>query len=67
MLVEGAVADAYGAGFENLPLEMVTPFNDLSGYRGNSKYKSRSGRYTDDSCFTHKDYKAFRASGTIRS
>lgn len=43
-----AVADAYGAGFELAPDEMVAKYNDLSKYRSLSKYNKHPGRYTDD-------------------
>ena len=39
MLLETAVGDAYGAGFEYVPDEIVRNHNDLSGYMQHQKYK----------------------------
>lgn len=46
MLVEMAIADSYGAGFEFAPRKFVRQRNDLSGYV--SYRPGREGRYTDD-------------------
>lgn len=48
MLLELAVGDAYGAGFEYADESVVKRFNDLSGYRKHQKYNIGNGRYTDD-------------------
>jgi ADP-ribosyl-[dinitrogen reductase] hydrolase len=48
VLFELAVADAYGAGFELVPDELVTKHNDLTKYHHLSKYNKNPGRYTDD-------------------
>ena len=48
MLFELAVADAYGAGFELAPDELVAKYNDLAKYHRLSKYNKTPGRYTDD-------------------
>jgi ADP-ribosylglycohydrolase len=49
MLLELAIGDAYGAGFEYAPAEFVARHNTLDGYRQNPKYAGlRPGRYTDD-------------------
>lgn len=53
MLVELALGDAYGAGFEFAAPEVVTQFNDPSlGYRPHPKGTIRPGRYTDDTQMT---------------
>ncbi|HEX3270708.1 MAG TPA: ADP-ribosylglycohydrolase family protein [Ktedonobacterales bacterium] len=46
MLLELAVGDAYGAGFEYAP-EMAQ-FNDLSGYVRHPRHRIIPGAYTDD-------------------
>ncbi|VVB77997.1 ADP-ribosylglycohydrolase [uncultured archaeon] len=48
MLLEIAIGDAYGAGFEYVPREIIEKFNDLSSYRKHQKYDIGNGRYTDD-------------------
>jgi ADP-ribosyl-[dinitrogen reductase] hydrolase len=48
MLVELAVGDAYGAGFEYAAPEVVRRHNDLSGYRPHPSGGIPAGRYTDD-------------------
>jgi ADP-ribosylglycohydrolase len=48
MLVELAVGDAYGAGFEYADPEVVREHNDLSGYRAHPLGTIPAGRYTDD-------------------
>ncbi|MBD2326211.1 ADP-ribosylglycohydrolase family protein [Alkalinema sp. FACHB-956] len=47
MLLEMAVGDAYGAGFEYVP-EFALQRNDLSGYLQHTKYQIQPGKYTDD-------------------
>jgi ADP-ribosylglycohydrolase len=46
MLLELAVGDAYGAGFEYAP--EMTPYNDLSGYIRHPRHRIIPGAYTDD-------------------
>lgn len=49
MLVELAIGDAYGAGFEYAPPEFVTRHNTLAGYAKNPTHSDLfPGRYTDD-------------------
>jgi ADP-ribosyl-[dinitrogen reductase] hydrolase len=48
VLVEIAIADAYGAGFEYSPIRMVQTQNDLSGYRQHPTHRIKPGCYTDD-------------------
>src|SRR5262245_49138882 len=48
MLVEIAVGDAYGAGFEYAPERLVRERNDLSGYVAHPTHALRPGCYTDD-------------------
>src|SRR5687768_8904758 len=48
MLIEIAIGDAYGAGFEFSPPDAARP-NDLGGYVRNLRYPALGGgRYTDD-------------------
>jgi ADP-ribosylglycohydrolase len=48
VLVELAVGDAYGAGFEYVDRATVRAYNDLSGYRAHPRHRIRPGCYTDD-------------------
>lgn len=48
MLLEVAIGDAYGAGFEYVDREAVTLRNDGVTYRGHRKHSLESGMYTDD-------------------
>ncbi len=48
MLVEMAIGDAYGAGFEFMDHAFIARENDLSGYRRNPETRLGDGRYTDD-------------------
>ena len=48
MLVEMAIGDAYGAGFEYAPRDLVESRNDLSGYVRHPRHKITPGCYTDD-------------------
>ncbi len=48
MLVELAIGDAYGAGFEYAPDRVVREKNDLSGYVRHPKHNIGPGCYTDD-------------------
>jgi ADP-ribosyl-[dinitrogen reductase] hydrolase len=48
LLVELAVGDAYGAGFEYADAGYVTANNDLSGYVRHPRHSIVPGSYTDD-------------------
>ncbi len=48
MLVELAIGDAYGAGFEFAPDEFVATHNTLSAYVQHPRYTQKPGSYTDD-------------------
>ncbi|MEM0978802.1 MAG: ADP-ribosylglycohydrolase family protein [Cyanobacteria bacterium P01_H01_bin.58] len=48
MLIELAIGDAYGAGFEYSPDRMIREQNDLSGYVQHPRHDIRPGCYTDD-------------------
>ncbi len=48
MLVELAVGDAYGAGFEYADAAFVRRYNDLSDYAKHPRHALRPGCYTDD-------------------
>lgn len=48
MLVELAVGDAYGAGFEYVDREFIETHNDLSRYVKHPRHDIAPGRYTDD-------------------
>lgn len=48
MLVELAIGDAYGAGFEYAPNRLIRERNDLSGYVQHPRHGIRPGCYTDD-------------------
>lgn len=48
MLVEAAIGDAYGAGFEYVDAEDVTAHNDLTRYVKHPRHALRAGAYTDD-------------------
>lgn len=48
MLVELAIGDAYGAGFEYSPDRMIREQNNLSGYVQHPRHEIRPGCYTDD-------------------
>ncbi|KAF7781393.1 hypothetical protein PRUB_b0594 [Pseudoalteromonas rubra] len=47
MLVEMAIADAYGAGFEFVEQDIIRAHNDLGGYRAHA-LSGESACYTDD-------------------
>ncbi|HEY9699373.1 MAG TPA: ADP-ribosylglycohydrolase family protein [Trichocoleus sp.] len=47
MLLELAIGDAYGAGFEYAS-ELILKLNDLSSYVPHPRYATRPGQYTDD-------------------
>lgn len=48
MLLELAVGDAYGAGFEYADAQMVLQYNNLSRYVRHPRYRLKRGCYTDD-------------------
>lgn len=48
MLLELAIGDAYGAGFEYASSEIVRQYNNLSGYIQHPRHKIQPGCYTDD-------------------
>ena len=48
MLLELAIGDAYGAGFEYVDADTVAAKNDLSGYVRHPRHRIAPGRYTDD-------------------
>jgi ADP-ribosylglycohydrolase len=48
MLLELAIGDAYGAGFEYADEAFVERYNDLSCYRQHPRHKLIPGFYTDD-------------------
>ena len=48
MLLELAIGDAYGAGFEYVDTEMIRRQNDLSGYVKHPRHTIQPGSYTDD-------------------
>jgi ADP-ribosyl-[dinitrogen reductase] hydrolase len=48
MLLELAIGDAYGAGFEDVDAEMIRQQNDLSGYVKHPRHHIQPGCYTDD-------------------
>jgi ADP-ribosylglycohydrolase len=48
MLLEMAIGDAYGAGFEYAKPEFVSANNDLTRYVAHQKHRLTPGSYTDD-------------------
>jgi ADP-ribosylglycohydrolase len=48
MLIEIAIADAYGAGFEYADLDVYRDRNNLTGYVRHRRHKNVPGTYTDD-------------------
>ncbi len=48
MLLELAIGDAYGAGFEYADPMFVDRYNDGMGYRKHPRHDTRPGQYTDD-------------------
>ena len=48
MLLELAIGDAYGAGFEYVEREMIVQHNTLSGYVKHPRHDIQPGCYTDD-------------------
>jgi len=52
MLIELAIGDAYGAGFEYVNKQYVVEHNDLSIYVPHPRHNTGLGRYTDDTQMT---------------
>ncbi len=48
MLLELAVGDAYGAGFEYVNRQLIRQFNDLNQYIKHPRHSTKPGEYTDD-------------------
>jgi ADP-ribosylglycohydrolase len=48
VLLELAIGDAYGAGFEYAHADMIHRYNDLSCYRKHPRHPIQPGSYTDD-------------------
>ena len=48
MILEGAIGDAYGAGFEFADREYITKYNDLTKYVPHPRATERFKKYTDD-------------------
>lgn len=48
MLLEGAIGDAYGAGFEFAPIEKIRQDNTISRYETHPLFAEIQGKYTDD-------------------
>src|ERR1700730_3053041 len=48
LLLELAIGDAYGAGFEYVDTEMIRQQNTLSGYVNHPRHSIQPGCYTDD-------------------
>lgn len=48
MLLELAIGDAYGAGFEYVDRDIIARDNDLSAYRKHPRHETGIGWYTDD-------------------
>lgn len=52
MLIELAIGDAYGAGFEYTPAAFVQANNTLAGYVQHPRHNIMPGAYTDDTQMT---------------
>jgi ADP-ribosylglycohydrolase len=48
MLLEAAIGDAYGAGFEYAPLALIRAHNTADHYVKHPRHNIGAGRYTDD-------------------
>ena len=48
MLLELAIGDAYGAGFEYADVELIRRHNNLAGYVKHPRHNIQPGLYTDD-------------------
>lgn len=47
-MIELAIGDTYGAGFEYVDESIVYEYNNLKNYRKHQKYNIGNGKYTDD-------------------
>jgi len=47
MLLELAIGDAYGAGFEYVNKMLIRQFNDLGKYIKHPRHSTKPGQYTD--------------------
>jgi ADP-ribosyl-[dinitrogen reductase] hydrolase len=52
MLLELAIGDAYGAGFEYVSNKIIQENNNLSGYIKHQRHDIKPGHYTDDTQMT---------------
>jgi ADP-ribosyl-[dinitrogen reductase] hydrolase len=52
MLLELAIGDAYGAGFEYANRQLIRQFNTLAQYHQHPRHNTRPGQYTDDTQMT---------------
>jgi ADP-ribosyl-[dinitrogen reductase] hydrolase len=52
VLLELAIGDAYGAGFEYVNRQLIRQFNDLSRYVKHPRHSTKPGQYTDDTQMT---------------
>jgi ADP-ribosyl-[dinitrogen reductase] hydrolase len=52
MLIELAIGDAYGAGFEYVSEKIIREQNNLSAYRQHARHNITPGNYTDDTQMT---------------
>ncbi|HEX3052570.1 MAG TPA: ADP-ribosylglycohydrolase family protein [Aggregatilineaceae bacterium] len=52
MLLELAIGDAYGAGFEYANRQLIRQFNDLRHYSKHPRHSIHPGHYTDDTQMT---------------
>ncbi|HRF41815.1 MAG TPA: ADP-ribosylglycohydrolase family protein [Saprospiraceae bacterium] len=48
MIIEGAIGDAYGAGFEFADMEFIKNKNQLTHYQQHPLFESIYKKYTDD-------------------
>lgn len=48
MILQGAIGDAYGAGFEFASKNIITIYNNLTGYTPHPEFPSIHKKYTDD-------------------
>ncbi|MEL6135564.1 MAG: ADP-ribosylglycohydrolase family protein, partial [Bacteroidota bacterium] len=52
MILEGAIGDAYGAGFEFAEVEKIRSKNTVSQYETHPLFEEIQGKYTDDTQMT---------------
>jgi ADP-ribosylglycohydrolase len=48
MILEGAIGDAYGAGFEFVSRDVIEKHNHLERYNKHPSFPDMCGKYTDD-------------------